>query len=440
MLPQEIIRLKRDGGVLPPALIETFIKGVTTNTVTEGQVAAFCMAVLLKGMTMDERIALTSAMARSGTVLSWSLSGPVLDKHSTGGVGDKTSLVLGPMVAACGGYVPMISGRGLGHTGGTLDKLDSIQGYQTQPPLAQFRQVVQQAGCAIIGQTPDLAPADKRIYAIRDTTSTVESLDLITASILSKKIAAGLDALVMDVKFGSGAFMAEYDRAHELAQSIATVATGAGVQTTACLTDMNQVLGRTAGNAVEVRECFDWMTGATKPEPRLAEVTYALAAELLVLGRLAGTVDEARQKCEQAMSSGKVAECFARMAHGLGAPADLLQRPDAYLPKAPVQLAVDVPQAGVVSAMDVRAIGIAIVEMGGGRARVDDRIDYSVGLTHMAQIGESVGPGQPLAIVHAQTDAQAQQMAAKLHMAVQVGESASCSPIVRARLTAPPRP
>lgn len=438
MLPQEIIRRKRDGGALDDAQIAEFVGGVTSGAVTEGQVASFCMAVLLKGMSMRERVALTSAMARSGRMLEWkslNLSGPVLDKHSTGGVGDKTSLVLAPIIAACGGFVPMLSGRGLGHTGGTLDKFDSIPGYQTQPALDVFCKAVKEVGCAIIGQTPDLAPADKRIYAIRDTTATVESLDLITASILSKKLAAGLDALVMDVKFGSGAFMAEYGKAHELAQSIASVATGAGVPTTALLTDMNQVLGHTAGNAVEVRECIDWLKGAT-PEPRLAELTYRLSAELLVLGGLARDVAEGIKKCEQAIASGAAAEKFARMVAALGGPSDLLERPDHYLPKAPLQLAVEPEQAGIVSAMDVRAIGLAIVEMGGGRARPDDKVDYAVGFTHFAQLGQKVGPGAPLAIVHARDEAQAQAAAAKLLLAVRFGEQPAAHPVVTESITA----
>ncbi|NNG04508.1 MAG: thymidine phosphorylase, partial [Inquilinus sp.] len=274
-LPQEFIRRKRDGGTVSAAEIEAYIGGVTDGSVTEGQVAAFSMAVLLKGMTLDERVALTRAMTRSGTVLDWSekgLDGPVLDKHSTGGIGDKVSLILGPLVAACGGYVPMISGRGLGHTGGTLDKLDSIPGYGSQPDTATLERVVREAGCAIIGATGDIAPADRRIYAIRDVTGTVESIDLITASILSKKLAAGLQGLAMDVKFGSGAFAARYEDAIELAESLVTVAEGAGLPTVALLTDMNQVLGRTAGNAVEVRESVEMLSGRAA-DPRLLGVT-----------------------------------------------------------------------------------------------------------------------------------------------------------------------
>src|SRR5262245_13813809 len=269
MLPQEIIRKKRDGGVLSDAEIEFFIEGLTDGSITEGQAAAFAMAVFFRGMEMPERIALTRAMMESGAVLDWShegLNGPIVDKHSTGGVGDKISLMLGPMAAACGCYVPMISGRGLGHTGGTLDKFDSIPGYQTQPDTSTFRKVVREVGCAIIGQTADLAPADQRLYAIRDVTATVESIPLITASILSKKLAAGLQALVMDVKSGNGAFMATQESARELADSIVRVASGAGVKTTALITDMNQVLGHAAGHATEMQEAIEYLTGVRREE------------------------------------------------------------------------------------------------------------------------------------------------------------------------------
>ncbi len=293
MLPQEIIRRKRDGETLSAAEIDSFIAGLTSGAVTEGQAAAFAMAVFFKGMSLDERVALTRAMMRSGSVLDWRearLPGPILDKHSTGGVGDNVSLMLAPMLAACGAFTPMISGRGLGHTGGTLDKLDSIPGYVAQPDLALFRRTVAEAGCAIIGQTADLAPADKRLYAIRDVTATVESIALITASILSKKLAAGLQGLVMDVKTGSGAFMASLEGARELAQSLATVATGAGLPTTSLITDMNEPLASAAGNAVEVQNAVDYLTGAAR-DPRLHAVTIALGGELLALGGLAENAD-----------------------------------------------------------------------------------------------------------------------------------------------------
>lgn len=414
MLPQEIIRKKRDGQKLPEAEIKEFIAGVTAKSVTEGQVAAFCMAILLKGMAMDERVALTSAMARSGTVMDWAsekLPGPILDKHSTGGIGDKVSLMLAPIVAALGGFVPMLSGRGLGHTGGTLDKMDSIPGYQSQPDVALFKKTVRNAGCAIIGATPDLAPADKIIYAIRDTTATVESLDLITASILSKKLAAGLQGLVMDVKFGTGAFMRRYEDAKALAESIVKVANGAGLPTVGLLTDMNQVLGRTAGNAVEVVEAIDYLKGKDI-DPRLHEVNVSLTAELLVLGKLAANVREARGKIEDVIKNGKAAERFAKMVADLGGPADLIDKPEKYLKAAPIIKDFTPDKRALVAGLDARAIGIGIVELGGGRAKPSDGIDHSVGLTNMAQIGEEVGPGaRPLATIHAKDETSWQKMA-----------------------------
>jgi thymidine phosphorylase len=434
-LPQEVIRAKRDGAELPADQIERFVAGLTDGSIGSDQVAAFAMAVYFRGMTVAERVALTGAMARSGSTVHWDragLPGPVLDKHSTGGVGDKVSLMLAPLVAACGGVVPMISGRGLGHTGGTLDKLESIPGYCATPSAELFRSAVRGAGCAVIGQTSDIAPADRRLYAIRDVTATVESIALITASILSKKLAADLDALVMDVKFGSGAFMNAVDDAAELAQSIVDVAEGAGLRTIAFLTDMNQVLGRTAGNAVEVRETIDWLTGEDSDE-RLDEVVYSLGAEMLVLGGLAADPGGARQLLEQARSSGRAAERFARMVSLLGGPTDLLEQPDRHLPTAPVRVAVLPTNPGTVYAVDVRSVGMAIVSLGGGRARVDDTIDPSVGLTDVAGIGATVGPDRPLAIVHARTDADAENAAAVLRSAftVQDGQVADRPVVLR---------
>lgn len=440
MLPQEIIRKKRDGQKLTADEIREFITGVTAKTVSEGQVAAFCMAVLLKKMEMGERVALTSAMAKSGTVMDWSgenLPGPVLDKHSTGGIGDKVSLMLAPIVAACGGFVPMLSGRGLGHTGGTLDKMDSILGYKSQPDVALFRKTVREAGCAIIGATPDLAPADRIIYAIRDVTGTVESLDLITASILSKKLAAGLQGLVMDVKFGTGAFMRRYEDAKALAESIVTVANGAGLPTVGLLTDMNQVLGRTAGNALEVRESIEYLQNKNV-DPRLHEVTMALTSELLVLGRLAKNTGEARQKIDTVLKNGKAAEHFSRMVAALGGPADLMDKPEKYLKPAPFVKDFYPPQKFRVSSVDARTIGIGIVEMGGGRARPTDVIDHAVGLTQVAQIGEETGPGaMPLATIHAKDEAGFRHMAGVLTAAMMSADKTDVSGgLVRLRIAA----
>ncbi len=420
MLPQEIIRIKRDGGALNSEQIDEFIAGLTSGSVAESQAAAFAMAVFWRGMNVDECVALTKAMTASGTQLSWQLDGPVLDKHSTGGVGDTVSLLLAPMVAACGGFVPMISGRGLGHTGGTFDKFDSIPGYRTTPTMAQFRSVVQRVGCAIIGQTADLAPADKRLYSIRDVTATVESIPLITASILSKKLAAGLDALAMDVKVGNGAFMTTPKDARALAESIAGVAAGAGMPTTALITAMDQPLASSAGNALEIVYAIDYLTGAHR-EPRLHEVVVALGAEMLVLGKLAKSVAAARKAMQASLDNGAAVEKFSKMVKALGGPADLVRTPWKHLQRAPIVRDVLPDRKGAVTAVDTRRVGLAVVVLGGGRARPEDTIDHAVGLTSLAAIGDMVGPDRPLAVVHARTEVAAAAAAAEVRAAYTVG-------------------
>jgi thymidine phosphorylase len=423
-LPQEIVRKKRDGSALSKEEIAFLIEGLTKGSVTEGQAAAFAMAVFFEGMDMDERVALTVAMRDSGDVLSWrDASGPVLDKHSTGGVGDNVSLMLAPIVAACGGVVPMISGRGLGHTGGTLDKLDSIPGYTTQPDEKLFRKAIGAAGCAIIGQTGDLAPADKRLYAIRDVTATVESVALITASILSKKLAAGLQGLVLDVKTGSGAFMAKMEDARELATSLVTVANGAGLKTSALITDMNEPLASAAGNAIEVQNAVDFLTGAHR-DRRLEEVTLALASDLLVLGGRADSTDWALALAKAALDNGQAAELFQKMVAALGGPKDFVEHPKKHLPKANLEQAVPPDSKGVVAAIDTRALGLAVVALGGGRTRADDAIDHSVGLTRLAGIGDAVGPDRPLALVHARDEITALSAANSVRAAYTLGEPA----------------
>ena len=424
MLTAELIRRKRDGGELSPDEVSELVAGIADGSVSDAQVGALAMAIFLRGMTSAERVALTGAMTRSGDVLEWGdagLAGPVLDKHSTGGVGDKVSLLLAPIVAACGAAVPMISGRGLGHTGGTLDKLEAIPGYDVAPSSDRLRDAVARVGCAIVGQTARLAPADRRLYAIRDATGTVESIPLIVGSILSKKLAAGLDALVMDVKVGSGAFLPDLESARELARAIVDVARGNGLPTAALLTDMNQVLGRTAGNAVEVRESIDHLTGAARDE-RLTEVTLALSAELLVLGGVFAGMADARAAAERALDGGAAAERFGAMAAELGGPTDLMEAPDRHLQAAPVVRAVEAADSGTVAAVDVRAVGIAVVGLGGGRARESDPVDHSVGFTEVAALGERVGPGErPLAMVHARDEASAEQAAAALRAACELG-------------------
>ena len=423
MLPAEVIRRKRDGAALTEEEIAFLVRGITDGGLSDAQVGALAMALFLRGMEPGERVALTEAMRDSGTVIDWDLDRPVLDKHSTGGVGDKVSLMLAPIVAACGGAVPMISGRGLGHTGGTLDKLDSVPGYDTTPGVDELRRVVAGAGCAIVGQTADLAPADRRLYGVRDATGTVESIPLIVASILSKKLAAGLDALVMDVKFGSGAFMAEREAAEELARALVEVAGGAGLPTVALLTDMDEVLGASAGNAVEVAESIDYLTGDRR-DPRLHEITLALAGSLLVQGGLEPDEVSAQDAAVRALESGAAAERFARMVAELGGPGDLLERPSDHLAAAPVRRPVAPERAGVVTGMDCRAVGLVVTGLGGNRARETDAIDPAVGLTEVAPVGAEVGPDRPLAIVHARDESGAEQAAAALRAAVRVGDDA----------------
>lgn len=408
-IPQETIRKKRDGGTLSADEIRAFIDGLTSGAVTNEQVSALAMAVFFRGMELDERVALTLAMRDSGSVMHWDgFDGPIVDKHSTGGIGDNVSLMLAPMLAACGCYVPMISGRGLGHTGGTLDKLDSVPGYQTNPDNALFRDIVAGTGCAIIGQTDDLAPADRKFYAIRDVTGTVESLDLITASILSKKLAAGLQALVLDVKCGSGAFMATREDATGLAESLVRVANGAGTKTVALLTDMDQPLANAAGNALEVQAAVDFLTGAVARD-RLFDVTVALGGELLATTSLAQTAEAGRARLEACLANGSAAERFAQMIAGLGGPADFIENSAKHLPVANVIEPVFAVDAGNVARIDTRDIGIAVIELGGGRRSVSDRIDPSVGFSGLARIGDAVGPDRAIGTVHAASRADAER-------------------------------
>ncbi|PML91211.1 thymidine phosphorylase [Vibrio breoganii] len=439
-LPQEIIRKKRDGEILTADEINFFIQGVAKNTVSEGQIAAFAMTIFFNEMTMPERIALTCAMRDSGMVIDWShmnFDGPIVDKHSTGGVGDVTSLMLGPMVAACGGFVPMISGRGLGHTGGTLDKLESIPGYNITPNNDVFGKVTKEAGVAIIGQTGDLAPADKRVYATRDITATVDNISLITASILSKKLAAGLDSLVMDVKVGSGAFMPTYEASEELARSIVAVANGAGTKTTAILTDMNQVLASSAGNAVEVREAVRFLTGEYR-NTRLLEVTMASCCEMLVLGKLAESTEQAEEMLMTVLDNGKAAECFNKMVAGLGGPSDFVSNYNKYLPVAEIIKPVFADASGVITSMDTRAIGMAVVGMGGGRRVATDSIDYAVGFDQFARLGDAVDANQPLAMIHARNEQQWQEAANSLKAAIHIGDKSQyqATPNVYAKVRA----
>jgi len=402
-LPQEVIRKKRDKQPISDAEIRRFVEGITNGSVTHEQISAFAMAVYFNDMSREECAALTLAMRDSGRVMSHETYGlrndqPIVDKHSTGGVGDKVSLMLAPIVAACGGYVPMIAGRGLGHSGGTVDKFQAIPGYDVFLSNDRFAEITRSLGCSIIGQTEDLAPADKIFYSVRDVTSTVESIPLITASILSKKLAAGLDALVMDVKFGSGAFMDTQEKAEALAASIVSVAEAAGLSLSALITDMNQVLGTTAGNAVEVQESVDFLNNPQHADSRLRDVTLDLAAEMLSLAGLAGDFDQGREKALEALHSGAAAKRFGMMIAAQGGPEDFMDNAAQYLKIAEHHIRVTLPE-GFVSAIDTRAIGNAVIVLGGGRTDPAQTIDHSVGLIDIVGLGAHVGDGRPFCTV-----------------------------------------
>ncbi len=441
MLVQEIIRRKRDGLTLSSDELTALANGIADGSVSEGQVAAFAMAVCFRGMAIEETAALTRAMTATGRVLDWTgcdVPGPLLDKHSTGGVGDKVSLILAPALAACGAFVPMISGRGLGHTGGTLDKLEAIPGYRTAVDVETLQKVVGATGCAIVGAGDDLAPADRRLYAVRDVTATVESVPLITASILSKKLAAGLAALTLDVKTGSGAFAATRTQAYELAASLIAVAEAIALPTVALVTDMNRVLGRSAGNALETTEALRCLRGE-ETDARLRELVCELgAAALLAAGSVA---DHAvgRAHLRRALDDGTAAERFGAMVAALGGPADLLEKHAAYLPQADVRHEVAPPRAGTVTTIDVRALGLAVVELGGGRRRPGDAVDPAVGLSDVCTPGDRVSAERPLAVVHARTHADAAGAAAAVRAAFTIGDAAPVPrPVIYERLYTDP--
>ncbi len=398
-----IIAKVRDGRKPSVDELRWFASGLASGAVTDAQAGAFAMAVLLKGLSEEGRVALTRGMRDSGRVLDWDLPGPVVDKHSTGGVGDCTSLLLAPALAACGAYVPIISGRGLGHTGGTLDKLEAIPGFRTGLTEAALRKQMTDVHCTIVAASADLAPADRRLYAIRDVSATVESIDLITASILSKKLAAGLEALVLDVKCGSGAFMKTPEQAEALAQSLVRTAQGAGCMTSALITDMSQPLATAAGNALEVIEVMETLTG-TSVNVALWDVTVALGGEVLALAGLASDAADGEGRIAQALESGAAAECFGRMVVAQGGPADFVERWPDRLPSAPVMMEVPALNDGFVARVDGEALGLAVVRLGGGRLREGDRVNPSVGLSDLAGIGEETGAGVPLAMVHAVTE------------------------------------
>jgi thymidine phosphorylase len=429
-LVQELILKKRDGVPLSEEEIRFFVKGVASDEVSDAQIAAFTMATWFRGMTRDEQMALTLAMRDSGKVLSWAnLDGPVVDKHSTGGVGDMVSLLLGPIVASCGAYVPMISGRGLGHTGGTLDKLESIPGFNTYPGIDRFQQWVRRHHLAIVGQTNELASADRRIYAVRDVTATVASPPLIISSILSKKLAEGLDALVMDIKFGSGAFTPAREDAISLAHELSATACEAGLPCHALVTGMDEPLAWTAGNALEVMEAIRFLRGDAR-HPRLESVVIALSAELLLLGGLAENPQSARAKAIASLESGRAAEQFAAMVAAQGGPAQLLQNPERFLPQATFSRPVSANENGYICKIDTRAVGALVVFLGGGRRRASDPIDHSVGISAISGVGQRVERESPLGMIHANSEQTWEQAATRLRAAVTIGPDRVESPAV----------
>jgi len=432
-LPQELIRKKRDGASLNDAEIGFLVQGISDGSLTDAQLGAFAMAVFKCGMSMNERVDLTRHMMNSGDTLQWSqleLDGPVVDKHSTGGVGDKISLMLAPIVAACGGYVPMVSGRGLGHTGGTLDKLESIPGYDGTPNNSKFQSLVKKVGCAIIGQTANLAPADQRFYATRDVTATVESIDLITASILSKKLASGLDALVMDIKTGNGAFAADYKMAQELAQSIANVSNQSGVPTSCLITDMNQVLGHSVGNATEVTECLDFLVNPKDANTRLITLTIELSAYMLQLSGLEKDLDIARKKSQDALNSGQAASIFGKMIYELGGPIDLLEKPNKHLNPMPIISPVKSKASGYISEIDVRAVGLSMIHLKAGRTKSTDPIDHGVGLSEIVSVGQWVSKGDTLAMAHCRDKDQISYLEKTLPSLITLNDNQITSPVL----------
>jgi thymidine phosphorylase len=429
-LPQETIRIKRDGGTLDALALKRLATSIGDGSLGDAQIGAFAMAVHFRGMTPGECAAFTIAIRDSGEVFDWrgeSPPGPVLDKHSTGGVGDLVSLALGPMLAACGAWVPMIVGRGLAHTGGTLDKLESIPGYESRPPPERVRRALREAGVAIIGAGDRIAPADRRLYAIRDVTATVDCLPLIVASILSKKLAGGLDALVLDIKKGGGAVLPEAERGRELARAMISTAASAGLLMSALLTDMSQPLARSAGNALELREAIAMLRGEAT-DARLLEVTLALGAEVMRLGGLVPDESSARAALSRSLASGTAADRFSRMVASLGGPADILERPDAYLARAPIVTDVASPRDGVIATIDTRAVGIAVVVLGGGRTAPEQAVDHAVGFDRLLPVGMAVRKGEPLARVHAAGTEAARDAAATLIKAFAIADRAPVTP------------
>lgn len=429
----ELIAKKRDGGRLSSEQIERIVRAFGSGELADYQMSALCMAIFFRGMDDEETVALTRAMLHSGDVIDLSdVPGVKVDKHSTGGVGDKVSLCLAPLVAACGVPVPMVSGRGLGHTGGTLDKLEAIPGFNVTLDVDTFRRIVRDVGACMIGQTSRIAPADKRIYALRDVTATVESIPLIVASILSKKLAEGIDALVLDVKVGRGAFMKTEERAGELAEALVRVGTAAGKRVVALLTDMGAPLGVAIGNAIETREAIEVLRGNGPAD--LIECTLALGAEMLMLGHVAQTESEARDKLRQAIASGQAARLFERMIEAQGGDPRVVEQPS-ILPLAPVHVMVPADREGFVVSIDSLELGLTGVAMGAGRTRADQPVDHAVGIEVLAQRGSKVERGQALARIHVRTQEAGDAILERVRQAFQIApESVGSTPLVLRRI------
>ena len=426
MRPQDVIRRKRDGGELSRAEIAYFVRGVTGGDWDDYQASALLMAIFLKGMTEGEQYALTEEMLRSGEILDFSsIPRPKADKHSTGGVGDKTSLILAPLAAACGVVVPMISGRGLGHTGGTLDKLESIPGYRVDLHLSEFRQILERVGFAMTGQTAEVAPADKKIYALRDATETVECIPLIVASIMSKKMAAGLDVLVLDVKTGSGAFMRDEERSRELARALVRTGNSFGVRTEALITDMSQPLGRAVGNAVEVKECVDILRGELDARTRpVLDLSVELAARMVALAGTGPSLEESRVMIWRAYETGEALELFRRNVEAQGGDTRVCDQPARLLDLTLSEVRVESPRKGFVQSVDAAEVGRAVASIGGGRAHVRDKIDPAVGYLAEARVGDEVAEGEPLGFLLSRGGAESEEAAERIRAAYVVAEEA----------------
>ena len=424
MRPQDLIRKKRDGEKFSPAEIKAFIEGVTNGDWADYQISALVMAMFLNGLDTDEQSALTGAMLRSGEVLDFSdLEKPVADKHSTGGVGDKTSLIIAPLVAACGVAVPMISGRGLGHTGGTLDKLESIAGYNVNLSLEEFRRIIKTCGFSMIGQTAEIVPADKKLYALRDATATVEYIPLIVASIMSKKLAEGLDALVLDVKTGSGAFMQEFEDSRRLAEAMVKTGNSQGVKTEAVISDMSQPLGKFVGNALEVFECIKILRGEDDPKMYpTRELSIELAARILLLTKSAETIEAARKQCEETLVSGAAFERFCHNVDLQGGSQNVLNQPNLLRDSTLKEFQIKSHHSGFIGEVDATAIGECIVAIGGGRTKAEDGIDHAVGYACEAKIGDEIRENETLGILYCHNENQAHLISEKLRNAYRIGE------------------